>query len=77
MSTHKFSRRDFLKVGGLSAAVLLGNRYLGFGNAMIAHAQMGEEFMPDAEIVDHRRREVGADPVRRADARLELHRRSC
>ena len=50
MSTQKFNRRDFLKVGGIGAALLLGNRYLKYGKLLSAHAQMGEEFMPDAVI---------------------------
>ena len=49
MSVQSFTRRDFLRVGGVGAALLLGNRYLGFGKLLTAKAQMGE-FMPDAEV---------------------------
>ena len=49
MSVQNFTRRDFLRVGGVGAALLLGNRYLGFGKLLTAKAQMGE-FMPDAEV---------------------------
>jgi hypothetical protein len=44
MSTQTFSRRDFLKVAGLSSAALL------VGRPLTTQAQMGEPFMPDAEI---------------------------
>ncbi|HLE52051.1 MAG TPA: multicopper oxidase family protein [Anaerolineales bacterium] len=50
MISQKFNRRDFLRVGGVGAAHLLGNRYLKYGKLLSAQAQMGEEFMPDAEV---------------------------
>src|SRR3990172_3794665 len=50
MISQKFNRRDFLRVGGVGAAHLLGNRYLKYWKLLSAQAQMGEEFMPDAEV---------------------------
>src|SRR3990170_2407797 len=49
MSSQMFSRRDFLRVGGVGAALLLGNRFIKYRKLLTAQAQM-DEFMPDAEV---------------------------
>ena len=51
MSTQKFSRRDFMRVGGVGAALLLGHRFVPFGKLISARAQMDmDPFIPDAEV---------------------------
>ena len=50
MATQNTSRRDFLKLAGISgAAVLLGDRILGYWTNPLDQMQM-EPFVPDAEI---------------------------
>jgi FtsP/CotA-like multicopper oxidase with cupredoxin domain len=60
MSIQKLSRREFLRVGGLGAALLLGERFVPFGKQILARAQTSPEglfrgmdtgpFVPDAEV---------------------------
>jgi FtsP/CotA-like multicopper oxidase with cupredoxin domain len=51
MKIHKLSRREFLKVGGLGAAVLLGDRLVPLGRQLRASTQAKTYlFDPDVEI---------------------------